>query len=67
MRLIAFLHSHDVKLTPTSLPQLCRLSMIQDNIRALMSTLHTVLWEDSGWKTPGLTDLVETGKVRTLH
>jgi hypothetical protein len=35
----------------------------QDNIRALLSTLHTVLWPDSGWKTPGLTDLVEANKV----
>jgi hypothetical protein len=35
----------------------------QDNIRALLSTLHTVLWADSGWKTPGLTDLVEASKV----
>ena len=35
----------------------------KDNIRALLSTLHTVLWADSGWKTPGLTDLVEANKV----
>lgn len=38
--------------------------VLQDNIRALLSTLHTVLWADSGWKPPGLTDLVEANKVR---
>jgi hypothetical protein len=39
----------------------------QDNIRALLSTLHTVLWADSGWKTPGLTDLVEASKVKRCY
>ncbi len=39
----------------------------QDNIRALLSTLHTVLWEDSGWKPPGLTDMVEPAKVCALE
>ena len=42
-------------------------SALQDNIRALLSTLHTVLWANSGWKPPGLTDLVETAKVRCFE
>lgn len=39
----------------------------KDNIRALLSTLHTVLWEGSGWNPPGMTDLVETGKVKKQY
>lgn len=39
----------------------------QDNIRALLSTLHTVLWANSGWKPPGLTDLVEASKVKRCY
>ena len=37
------------------------------NIRALLSTLHTVLWPDSGWKPPGLTDLVEPARVKRAY
>ena len=40
---------------------------MQDNIRALLSTLHTVLWEGSGWTPPQMTDLVETGKVKRQY
>ena len=40
---------------------------MQDNIRALLSTLHTVLWEGSGWKAPQMTDLVEAGKVKKQY
>lgn len=40
---------------------------VQDNIRALLSTLHTVLWESSGWNPPQMTDLVETGKVKKQY
>ncbi|KAL0050820.1 hypothetical protein WJX82_007764 [Trebouxia sp. C0006] len=39
----------------------------KDNIRALLSTLHMVLWEGSGWNPPGMTDLVETGKVKKQY
>ncbi|KAL3136427.1 hypothetical protein ABBQ38_005683 [Trebouxia sp. C0009 RCD-2024] len=39
----------------------------KDNIRALLSTLHTVLWEGSGWAPPQMTDLVETGKVKRQY
>lgn len=41
--------------------------VLQDNIRALLSTLHTVLWEGSGWNPPQMTDLVETGKVKKQY
>lgn len=41
--------------------------MVQDNIRALLSTLHTVLWEGSGWNPPNMTDLVETNKVKKQY
>ena len=40
---------------------------LQDNIRALLSTVHTVLWEGSGWTPPGMTDLVEAGKVKRQY
>ncbi|KAK9836583.1 hypothetical protein WJX74_003588 [Apatococcus lobatus] len=39
----------------------------KDNIRALLSTLHTVLWEGSGWTPPGLTDLVELNRVKKSY
>ena len=39
----------------------------QDNIRALLSTLHTILWENSGWTPPGMTDLVEPSKVKRSY
>ena len=40
---------------------------LQDNIRALLATLHTVLWEGSGWVQPGMSDLVETGRVKKIY
>ncbi|KAK9820200.1 hypothetical protein WJX72_007422 [[Myrmecia] bisecta] len=43
------------------------LSGKKDNIRALLSTLHTVLWEGSGWVQPGLTDLVEPARVKKAY
>ena len=39
-------------------------SIVQDNIRALLSSMHTVLWAGAEWKQPGLTDRVEPAKVR---
>ena len=39
----------------------------KDNIRALLSTLHTVLWEDSGWVQPSMADMVDNSKVRSLR
>lgn len=35
----------------------------KDNIRALLASLHTVLWEGSGWTQPSMADMVEPGKV----
>lgn len=40
---------------------------LQDNIRALLSTLHTVLWENSGWTPPGMSDLVEPPRVKRWY
>lgn len=33
----------------------------------MLSTLHTVLWEGSGWTPPGLTDLVELNRVKKAY
>jgi hypothetical protein len=35
----------------------------KDNIRALLATLHSVLWEGSGWVTPNMADMVDNQKV----
>lgn len=40
---------------------------MQDNIRALLSTMHTVLWEGCTWKQPGLGDMVEPAKVKKIY
>eukprot|EP00775_Hariotina_reticulata_P010949 gene10949-11103_t len=34
------------------------------NVRGLLSSLQTVLWEDSGWKPIGMADLLERAQVR---
>ncbi|KAK2076049.1 hypothetical protein QBZ16_001385 [Prototheca wickerhamii] len=39
----------------------------RDNIRALLSTLHTVLWEGSGWKAPSIADIVEDAQVKRWY
>lgn len=39
----------------------------EDNLRALLASLHTVLWPDSGWQPVGLHDLVLTKKVRLTY
>ena len=36
---------------------------MQDNIRALLSSLHTVLWEGSGWTAPNMSDMLDNHKV----
>ena len=33
------------------------------NIRALLASLHTVLWEGSGWVPPTMSDMLEGAKV----
>ena len=35
----------------------------RDNLRALIGSLDTVMWESSGWKKVGMHDLITTGKV----
>ena len=35
-----------------------------DNVRALLSTLDQVLWENSGWKGVGMTDLMNPAQVK---
>ncbi len=37
------------------------------NIRALLATLDTVLWEESGWKKPSMTDLVDPKRVKRAY
>ena len=38
-----------------------------DNLRALLQSLDTVLWEGAGWKKVGMADLVVVGKVRGVY
>lgn len=37
---------------------------VQGNVRGLLGSLQTVLWEDSGWKPLGMGDLLEPAQVR---
>lgn len=38
------------------------------NIRALLSTMHTVLWEgETRWKTVGMADLVTPEQVKKVY
>lgn len=39
----------------------------KDNIRALLSTLHVVLWDGSGWVQPSIADMVEASKVKKWY
>jgi len=39
----------------------------RDNIRALLSTLDQVLWQDSGWTKPSIADMVEDAKVKRVY
>lgn len=39
----------------------------KDNIRALLASLHTVLWEGSGWTQASVADMVDPGKVKRLY
>jgi hypothetical protein len=36
------------------------------NIRALLCSLHTVLWEDSGWQVVGIADLLDKTQIRKV-
>ena len=37
------------------------------NIRALLASLDTVLWDGSGWKKPSMTDLVDPKRVKRAY
>lgn len=39
----------------------------EGNLRALLSTLENVLWEDSGWKQVGMADVLLPGKVKLIY
>ena len=39
----------------------------EGNLRALLSTLENVLWEDSGWKKVGMGDVLLPGKVKIVY
>lgn len=39
----------------------------EDNLRALLSTLENVLWEEAGWKKVGMGDVLLPGKVKLVY
>jgi len=39
----------------------------KNNLRALLSTVHEVLWEESGWETKGLAELVTSAQVKKAY
>lgn len=39
---------------------------VQANIRGLLGSLHTVLWENSGWVPVSVGDLLEPNQVRVV-
>lgn len=38
----------------------------QGNVRGLLGSLQTVLWEDSGWQPINMGDLLEPAQVRKV-
>lgn len=44
---------------------MCR--WLQGNIRGLLGSLDTVLWESSGWTPLGMGDLLESGQVKKAY
>ena len=36
-------------------------------LRALLANLHTILWEDSGWKPVSLADVLDESKVKRVY
>lgn len=36
-------------------------------IRALLSSLHTILWSNSGWKPVGLADLIDLNAIKKVN
>ncbi|KAG0226052.1 hypothetical protein BGW42_003941 [Actinomortierella wolfii] len=39
----------------------------EDNLRALIASLHTVLWEGAGWKAVGMHELVTASQVKVKY
>ena len=39
----------------------------EGNLRALLGSLDTVLWEGSGWKKVGMSELILPGKVKVVY
>lgn len=39
----------------------------KNNIRALLATMHNVLWKDSGWEPVGPGDLITNGQVKSAY
>ncbi|KAL8830600.1 MAG: hypothetical protein Q9170_005665 [Blastenia crenularia] len=39
----------------------------EGNLRALLASLDTVLWEGSGWKKVGMGELIQGGKVKVVY
>ena len=39
----------------------------EGNLRALLASLETVLWEGSGWKKVGMHELISPGKVKVVY
>lgn len=39
----------------------------EGNLRALLASLDTVLWEESGWKKVGMGELILPGKVKVVY
>ncbi len=37
------------------------------NIRALLSNMHTILWEGNNWKPVGIADMVQASKVKRIY
>ena len=37
------------------------------NLRALLATLHTVLWEGAPWTAPSMSDLIDPARVKRAY
>lgn len=45
----------------------CNKDGSKKNIRNLLSTVHTVLWPNSGWKPLGIADLIDFAGIKKAH
>ncbi|KAI9732011.1 MAG: hypothetical protein M1834_004462 [Cirrosporium novae-zelandiae] len=39
----------------------------QDNLRALLGSLDTILWPEAGWKKVGMSELIIPGRVKVVY